>query len=404
MKFKIAYIIFIISIILYANTRIIGAITPRHIMTGVMAVCCFRQNLVKWTDNYFSLYLFFCGLFGLSSLVTGYIAEFVGFVFSWLIPGIIAYWATRILRDKYNAPQILVYVLLGIGFIDALTTIGQFLHIPLFLEMPDILRVHGDKDFVEDAESGMDFFGLTIPGLFGSDVYNGYVLVVFTILIFCLYKKIGSFGIIPLWLIALVALFFVQERTAFYLGIAMSLFLFYMLQKTMSGTTRVLSVLFFISALIYLTPIIIDFVSSGNSRYTLGLDATNRDKIYEKAEIFVVDHLFLGGWFYCKEHFYFQPHNILLHAIVRAGFVGLILVITLLAKQVYAVARISIIYRNDIGKFHNIAIGLALLAFNVNSFMHNHSVIEGEVLPWLLWGAFGVKSLEINKIMYGLRK
>lgn len=397
MKFKIAYIIFIISIILYANTRIIGAITPRHIMTGIMAVYCFRQSLVKWTDKYFSLYLAFCVIFGISSLVTGYITEFIGFVFSWLIPGIIAYWATRVLRDKYNSPQILVYVLLGIGLIDALTTIGQFLHLPFFLEMPDILRVHGDKDFVEDAESGMDFFGLTIPGLFGSDVYNGYVLVVFTILIFCLYKKIGSFGIIPLWLIAMIALFFVQERTAFYLGASISLFLFYMLQKTMSGSSRVWYILLFISALIYLTPIIIDFVSSGNSRYTLGLDATNRDQIYKNAEIFIVDHLLLGGWFYCKEYFYFQPHNILLHSIVRAGVGGFMIAITLLIKQVYAVSKISVIHRNNIDEFHNIAIGLALLAFNVNSLMHNHSVIEGEVLPWLLWGAFGVKSMDINR-------
>lgn len=393
MKFKIAYIIFVVSIILYSNTRMIGAATPRHIMTVIMAFFCFRQNMVKWTDKYYSLYLVFCGIFCLSSIVTGYMTEFMGFVFSWLVPGIIAYWATRVLRDKYNSSKILVFVLLGIGLVDALTTIGQFMQIPFMLELPKSLRVNVDTEFLEDVENGLDFYGMTIPGLFGSDVYNGYFLMLFAILVFCLSKYIGGWGMIPLWLIAVISLFFVQERTAFYLGIAISLFLFYMLQKTMPVTTRIWYVLFFVVALILYIPIIFDFVSSGNSRYTLGLDATNREQIYAKAEIFIMDHLFLGGWFYCKEYFYLKPHNIFLHAIIRAGFLGLVVTMTLLAKQVYVVAKVCIIHKKNIEQFHNIAIGLALLAFTINSLMHNHSVIEGEVLPWLLWGAFDAKKI-----------
>ena len=182
MRFKIAYIVFFVSILFYSSFRVVGPVTPRHIMTIVMFVMCINEDKKVYMDKYFRWYLLFIFCFGFSSLWTYYLDKFLRFLLAYFFVAYVAYWATMILIKKHNGTSVLVNTIVVLGILNALTTIGQFYEIGIFNRIPEIMRINVSEDFLELAEERDEFEGISLPGLLSGAVSNGYFAMTATLL------------------------------------------------------------------------------------------------------------------------------------------------------------------------------------------------------------------------------
>ena len=78
------------------------------------------------------------------------------------------------------------------------------------------------------------------------------------------------------------------------------------------------------------------------------------------------------------------PHNIIFNAFVYGGIISFITICYILKLQftTFCVIFQNIQLRNNI--FFTTSI-CALVAFTINGFFHNQSIVTGELMPWILW-------------------
>lgn len=399
MRFKCLYVLFIIATTLYANTQLISFVTPRHIFTGILFLFCMCEEKKLYSDKYFNLYLVFVFFFGLSSLLTGYFSSFFNHLLSFTLVAYVSYWSTIVLLKKYNALSIILYTILALGFFDAVVSIGQFLYIPQITSLPDIMYIHIDSEYIENSTSMSDLLGLTVPGIMVNDVYNGYFLGVASIFSLYLFRKgISLTGIVILGVI-LIGGFVTQERTPFYCSILVSVYvLFRILNSVKSNIKYVLSFVFVI-VIIYGSSTLFEYLSSSDSRFALGMNTTQRDIIYQNALAFIEDNWAFGGFYYLLNTEHFAPHNILLNAWIYGGVFGLISITILLYRQIKTTIIQSII-KFQFVDYGVVICSLSYLAFTANSIMHNKSIVTGDALIWILWGAAFYGNHNSNKVVF----
>ena len=388
--FKFAYAVFFIAAIFYANLRVFAFLTPRHIVTVLMFIICIVMEKKVFLDTYFKLYLVFLFSFGISSLFTGYISPYAKALIGSYFVAYVGYWSTKLLIQKYNSQQFFVNLFVIVGLVNALVTIGQFLYIPIFQALPDLLHTRMDAGFVSAVESESDLYGLAIPGLIGDDVYNGYFLMV-SVIISLYYQKDGfSFLKLIPWFVLFVALYFNQERGPFFLAVLVSiLILGRCISINRNSITPIKKAVFYM-ILFGVGVWLVGFLSSGTSRFAKGLNVTNRDSIYSRAFEYISNHALFGGWykFLDTEHFY--PHNMLINAWISGGFLGFLVVLVMTVKQFVEVAR-SFLSKMNSKVFSNLVVGFAFVAFTMNSMLHNASIVAGDIVAWFLWGAFVIQ-------------
>ena len=394
--FKVIYALFFIASIFYANLRFSG-ITPRHIMTVVMFIACVRIEKRAFLDKYFKIYLFFVFGFGISSILTGYFAPFLNNLIGFYFVAYVGYWATKILVKKYNAQGFFVNLFVIVGLLDALVTIGQFLYIPFFVTMPDILHTRTDERFQELLESERDLSGIAIPGLIGDDVYNGYFMMVTAIL--CLYyvrKGIGVLKLIP-WLICMIASYMIQERAAFLLAIVLSVLTMNKIIFSGRSQKKMLQMFFFYLVVAVGAVYLIDFLLGGDSRFAMGLEDEDRQYLWQRSWGFIEENFLFGGWYMMLDTKHIYPHNVLVNAWIYGGILGLIVIVILLCKQMLQVIKTCFQKMTSVG-IVNLLIGLSFAAFTLNSYYHNVSVVSGDIVVWMLWGAFILPETFLKRI------
>ncbi len=394
--FKGIYALFFIASVLYANLRFSG-ITPRHLMAMVMFIECVATDKRVFLDKYFKIYLFFIFCFGISSMLTGYLAPFMNNLIGAYFVAYVGYWATKILVKKYNSLDFFINLFVIVGLLDALVTIGQFLYIPFFVTMPDILHTRTDERFQELLESERDLSGIAIPGLIGDDVYNGYFMMVTAIL--CLYyvrKGIGVLKLIP-WLICMIASYMIQERAAFLLAIVLSVLTMNKIIFSRRSQIKMLQIVVFylvvVVGIVYLTA----FLIGGDSRFAMGLEDDDRQYLWQKAWGFIEENFLFGGWYMMLDTKHIYPHNVLVNAWIYGGILGLIGIVVLLCKQMLQIIKICFLKMSAVG-IANLLIGLSFAAFTLNSYYHNVSVVSGDIVVWMLWGAFILPETFLKRI------
>lgn len=390
--FRVLYIIFLVSITWYANTRVLGALSIRHVMTLVMFFACITNvRITSWTNRYLNKYFAFLLFFGLSSIVTGFTDSYLIFVIRNVPTLTVAYWATRILKDKYNSVSIMVYTLLAMGLLNSLVIIGQFFYIPFFRQLPETLHISIDADFLINQELERDLLGLTIPGLMINTVTNGYFTMVVAILYAYVSKqKINVLVIIP-WLITMAASYFVQERGPFYIALAFSVYLLFIkIKVTTSTLKKFLYFCVFTVVIIYGISKLYPFLLEGGSRFALGTDAVNRDVLFHKSFEFISENLLFGG-FYKLLDSGVTAHNLILNALIYGGIFGALFIFSLLYQQFKEIVKI---YTRGISidNYQNLVIGSVFIAYTLNSFIHNLSIVTGDALIWVIWGAFFINN------------
>ena len=266
MRYKILYILFFIAALLYGNYRIFWGITPRNVMTIVMMVVCIIEDRRFFLDKWFGIYLFFLLFFAMSSMLTGYLSQFLHRLIGFFLVGYVGYWSTKILVKKYEAVRLVLSLFLIIGLLDIVVTIGQFYNVPFFTVIPQLMGISVDAEFLDDLNTGEEALGVVLPGIMATDVYNGYFLMVIGVLSFCFLRS--GFRIIALlpWLLTMVASFMVQQRAPFYILIFVSAFV--IIKVVLLGKSRFKWL--FVLLLLVLIPIgvehLYDFLISGDSR------------------------------------------------------------------------------------------------------------------------------------------
>ena len=337
-------------------------------------------------DKYLRYYIIFLFFFGISSFITGYEVDFLNKLFGTYLPIIAAYTATCILIQKYNGTTILVWLFVCIGILDAIVTIGQFLHLAYVNEIYSLFGFTNDEEFVDKMLRRDDLSGFTIHGLFAG-VSNGYFLSATTLLV--LYnKKCNSIINLGLWMIMISASFLAQERTGFYLAFIFSIFIMSRIVSTKgSNKMRWAISLSIIMIAIILLSSYGELLLSSDFRYAKGFDMQNRDI----ARSSTLDYLLqnpLGGIGDYMSKGNIPPHNIIYNAILYGGIIGGVIIIILLILQMLKI--FPYLYKTN--KLENsewmFIFGLMYFDYTLNSLFHNSSIVTGAFLFFVWWGAF----------------
>lgn len=420
-SFKSLYVLFFIAVVFYGQVRLMFGLTPRHIAIIVMLMVCIKEDnglipMGRIMKAYFVFILAFIG----SALVTGFISQLL---ITYYIAACVGYWATKILIKKYNHGKLLLKIIISIGILNAIITIGQTLNIPYADQFVSFVHLKLPVKYLEkmneNGSGNMAALMFTRPGLFNSSVYNGYFLLTAGIAsLQLLVYRFRPLRLVP-WIINTIGCFCVQERSPIIILVVLSAFAFYKILFYKKRHYILLLIGFFlIMAYIarffaYVLPERMeedslqtntitryeddDEPSSGLISYTeivkdsrfgeLGLDDTGRGDIYQITIGYLMDHPIVGGYHRLVRIHEIAPHNLFLNAFIYGGFIGGVAILFILFWQIKPLWRVfirKVAATNPVCFF----LGLAYVAFTLNSFLHNRSIVTGDELLWMMWAGF----------------
>ena len=397
MKFKILYILFIIICVLYPYKLIIGPISIRHIMSLTMLIVSLYEGFRS--DKYLYLYyiFLFCLLF--SSLVTGYIGIFANKLLGTYMPIVAAYAATYILINKYRGTNVLLWLFIAIGLLDAVVTIGQFFHLAYVDTIFNLFRFDYNEEFFDLSGRRQSLEGFAIPGLLDT-VTNGYFLSAIAIMV--LYNQKCNFIInIVLWLVVMVASLLTQERTGFFLALIFSA---YIICKYFFSKGRAVGYIFTGISVIVISYVLFDYLGllfDSDLRFAKGFETDSRDEMRANAWRYLLSNPF-GGAYDFDAAGNRAPHNFFVNSFLYGGVVGGVCIIVLLFLQIKKIFPYLFKKANTENAQWAFIFGLMYIDYSLNSMLHNASIIHGTFMFFVWWGAFlGFAYLdkkEVNRI------
>ena len=190
----------------------------------------------------------------------------------------------------------------------------------------------------------------------------------------------------------MIGLYVTQQRAPFFITAGLSLFvLFKVLGKNAGGLAPIIRLAFIVGA-VFGVYYFLAYTSSSEMRYSQGMQDTTRRTILREAWNYLLGHPIFGGRFYSQAHGLRPPHNLFFNAWLYGGILGLLLIIRITIKQVVLVAK-QTIGKSFLDNYSKTIFGLAFLAYVANSMVHNQSIVTGDAVYWILFGAFLVQSV-----------
>ena len=404
MKFKVLYILFIVSALLYGSWQIAGPLTMRHLFAGIMGIWCIFESKDLFFDKYLRLYFVFVFFYALSSFLTGYTIEFLHDFVGYVVVAYIAYWATMILKRKYGSLHVLVYTVIAIGLIDSIVTTSQAFHLPIFDSLLARLRLTVDDEwFVSKQVREIDMMGVSIPGIFEGAVINGHFLVMSVLMSLSLQRYRVNIGGYIITAILFIGLFFCQQRAPFYLCIFLFGYIFY--KTYVSGRDapmKIVSWLVLVTigvvSIVYLSPLL--FSTGVRYSESISISEDARGIIYRNTIDWIIEHP-LGNLYDLKQ--VKMPHNLFLNAFVYGGWIGGGLILIVLFGQLLLIAKILFKPTNP-SNFFSIVLAVTYLGMTGNSMVHNISIVTGDAMTWIAWAAFYANVWSGDQTMKGWTK
>lgn len=385
MLFRILYVVFLTCQLLWGSYYLGGIITPRQLMVLVMFVACVAVKEIKF-DRYWWLYSVFLLCFGLSSFLTGFSDQFIHQLIGLFFASYVAYRSTFAMVKRYHSENVIINTFLVIGLLDALVTIGQFFNYDIANTIVDLMHFSGTSERFINLQDRMDtMYGVAIPGIVG-DVLNGYLLSFVSV--FALYNKNGrlSFHNIIFWLVIVFGSYCVQERSGFFTGIVLSVFMMFKVLSNVTKKYRIITFSLFFLVVILSGMYLFDALSVSETRYSIGFDMSSRDAIYGYSWDFFIQHPF-GGFFLLAENGVL-PHNLFLSALIFGGLIGGVMICIILWMQFSKMLPSFIAPIKGHHGYMMLLFALAYVAFTVNSLWHNLSIVSGDATLWIIWGGF----------------
>ena len=392
----------IVGTLLYPLLILFGPVSLRHLLSLVMFVILYNMREIK-ADKFIWAVLAFIFFLGISSFFTGYGEMFLGKLFGTYFVGIVLYLSTRTMIRKYDAFSWIYLAIMALALLDSVVTIGQFFNNPLAVKIADFLGVmkyQEDMWASIDAHSGA-IGGIGAGGLFGI-VKNGLFLCAASIL--SLYNKNG----IKWWncvicLFLLVALFFVQERSGFVMGVlgVLVYFVFNRRRYMMNFlyiVTAVLMFLYIIPSQSFVSSINIEETRYGIQKFS-GFEG--RGELSNQAFDFISLNPMGGAYAYITSEP--EPHNLIANCYLYGGVFGGSIMLAVIIVQIILIFRLLRAYylgRNISPALINVS--LIYLCLTINSLTHNNSLPRGDEFYYIFWGLVSimyVKNMESPKII-----
>lgn len=396
--YYIIYTVYLLVMILYGDTMESTIPVPVLASAGIMTiVVLFEKNF--FLDIYFKIYLVFVFCYIISEVVTGYSTWIPRFT-AYYAECYCAYAATLTLVRKFRGTKFLAAILICIGMIDAIVTIGQAYENPLAERIMFVLNVEKSLDLEMMQDAGKDLMGNYIPGIF-TIVKNGFFLLMTTVLTlhlqnrpFSILSCIGLF----VSLTALYATFLTQERSAFLLA---SFFVVVITNKIFVGSHNSMKPVLWLLFVIIVSWAVVEVsqaIMQGDNRFTSTVVKNDsRFDIYHKAFDFILQNPIVGGHGLYFDTMRKAPHNLLLNAYVYGGLGGFIAIVVLCYRQWKLVLKM-VWKKVSEENLSCICFGLAFLAYNLHGMTHNSSLVTGDIMLWVLWAGFIVQYQNLRKL------
>lgn len=386
----ILYLIFLFLLLTGSNLRL-GGVMLRYVFALILIVNAVMIRLRIYIDKTIALFLFFIIVFGTSCLVTGYErAFFTRLYYSYFMSLFGCVLVIALIKRDASFIKYITYLLLVIGAFDVIVTYSQFIFkddwyrpIEKLLKLP----IWSDMEEAQDYKSvKLEAMDMTLPGIFGNGVYNGYFLSVCTVLsmVFVIRKKNALFYIFPLYY--LLGSFFCQQRGPLFISVFVVLLISIRLFKDFNNVSR-----FFLFVFLSVsTAMVISFLFNLSELFGLrysasGLDSTGRDSITSQTFDYIMSHPIIPNAYELLDQKGHMPHNLFLNAYVYGGIVSFLLILYILfiqTKTFFKIVRSSI---DGLNAYYYV-FAWAWFAFTMNSMVHNRSIITGDYLIWLIWG------------------
>lgn len=384
MWFKVLYFIYLIIALLFPVIAVVGPFSLRHLAMLVMFVLCIKKGL-RW-DKYMTLYTVFIFFFGLSSIITGYSGEFFGKLFGTYLQVYVFYFSTYILITKCDGERWFYFFFLTFGLLDAFVTIGQFFNLSFANRIIEFLGIELDESFMLKMERNETMEGYALHGLVGG-VRNGYFLSATAVL--CLYNKEGRIRLLNLllWLFVMIASFLAQERTGFYVALSLS---FVIVLCTLYQKMRLIGWLVAIAlvllALVYI-PNGMEILQSGDLRYAKGVDYST-DRVYLiKHSLNYIETNLMGGYYEYLNLGNQYPHNVFISMFLVGGIFGGIVILYMFLNQLIVLIKYMLGTLKKQSFTLAFFVGMMFLAYTMNSFTHNASIVYGTFEFFIFWSA-----------------
>ena len=374
--FKWLYALLIADVFLIGQIPIVGGINLFQVTAILMLLTYFSMEKKLLVDKWLILYGLFVFCFFISAVLTGYESGFFKFVRSQLIGCYTLYLATYVLIKRNISWNYLLYPLVIIGVVDTIATLCQANGIPVQNPLLNYFVIDVEQE--ELLSSNLNILGLSVSGLYANPVFNGHNLLVFCIAsLFLLFKddkRLQYLGIIASTII-LVGLFFCQQRGAFFISIAIWMFMVYRYISRRLNS-KFLTMLLFVVVLLFIASHIIGFLESSDSRLISDSDS-GREMLLRESINYYIKHPLSGGYAACIHLLGRPSHNLLVSAFLAGGLVGGIVLLSLL-WQLLILAIKNIRAESVISPISFLFLGLL-----ADSMVHNSGFVEGDPSTFL---------------------
>ena len=386
---KRIYYVFLF-LILTGSEMYLGPITAKYVLGLVIFILLIFHDQKLVMDKCFRVYCIFIINFFISSLVCGFLNKFFVTFFNYYFIAYVGWRATNlIIQDNKKNVNYIIYLILGIGAFDVLVTISQMtFNTAWYYPIESFFRFRTQETQIEIIESYAEYrdvLGDAITGVFGNAIKNGWYLAVCSVLSFVFIQKYKYAVLYVLPVFFLIGVFACQERSALAAAVIMISLICYKIFTNLSFAQKTWFIIISVGIGAFLVQYFMDYSAANELRYSeVGMDDTGRIGIMEKYYSYIISNPLFPNYYDMRAQMIPPPHNILFNAFVYGGIISFITICYILKLQftTFCVIFQNIQLRNNI--FFTTSI-CALVAFTINGFFHNQSIVTGELMPWILW-------------------
>lgn len=391
--FKLLYILFFVACILGGSKYIGGIISFRQLMSVYMLCYCLYnyKSLYRTISKYIILYIAFVLSWIFSSTLEGSIDKCFRTLIAQHLVSLIGYFATILLYRKQQSLDVLFKTILTVGILNSFVCLLQYIGNPIGIGIGLFFVDAGDESIIGQFEmlaSGENKGGYLF-GLFGNAVNNGYFSMILPLVPFYFFlKKNGT--LIPVLLCSLfflVVLFLIQQRSCFIFSVLMLVIILF--KNRIISAKRLLYLIIFMSIpIIYFSIELLNSDVVQNSRLVSHTEES-RSSIYSLALSFIGENMMFGGLEKFRGLAHFSPHNIFLNGFIYGGFFGGIIIFALYISQlIFSFSQLKFKKRS--------VVAAIFITLSLNALLHNNSILTGDVLVWIMWGAVFCISKDYN--------
>ena len=185
----------------------------------------------------------------------------------------------------------------------------------------------------------------------------------------------------------MIGLYVTQQRAPFFITAALSLYILFKVLGKNKGVLTPIIRMAFIVGVVFGVSYFLAYTSSSEMRYAQGMQDRTRRTILRGAWEYLLSHPLFGGRFQSQSLGLRPPHNLFFNAWLYGGVFGLLVVLGITIKQVFLIAK-QTIGQSFSTNYSKTIFGLAFFAYTANSMVHNQSIVTGDAVIWVLWGAF----------------